>query len=86
MEFNSALIKLMTWSGADLDLKQVKNQISTIESALRQHSRTRKKFSPALSAESGITRMMTIAQLRTFLSASRHMSFSRAAEELHLNG
>ena len=28
--------------------------------------------------------MMTIAQLRTFLSASRHMSFSRAAEELHL--
>jgi len=28
--------------------------------------------------------MMTLAQLRTFLSAARHMSFSRAAEELHL--
>jgi len=28
--------------------------------------------------------MMTLAQLRTFLTASRHMSFSRAAEELHL--
>jgi DNA-binding transcriptional LysR family regulator len=28
--------------------------------------------------------MMTLAQLRTFLSASRHMSFSRAADELHL--
>lgn len=28
--------------------------------------------------------MMTLAQLRTFLTAARHMSFSRAAEELHL--
>ena len=28
--------------------------------------------------------MMTLAQLRTFLAAARHMSFSRAAEELHL--
>ena len=27
---------------------------------------------------------MTLAQLRTFLAAARHMSFSRAAEELHL--
>jgi len=28
--------------------------------------------------------MLTLAQLRTFLSAAHHMSFSRAAEELHL--